>query len=105
MGVTLLITANGASLVNNGTFTAALDASIQSQGTATFFVNSGLFEKTIGAGGTNATTIAAAFRNPGTARVLAGRLVLAGGGSAAGEDRQTAHSREEPCYPKTSSRT
>jgi hypothetical protein len=79
-----LITANGARIVNNGTFVASFGGDVQSQGAATFFDNAGVLRKTGGAGGTSATTISAVFNSGGTVQVLAGRLALAGGGSASG---------------------
>jgi hypothetical protein len=79
-----LILANGAIFINAGTFTANFDGDLLGQGTPPFFINSGLFQKTAGAGGTSATTITAGFNNSGTVQVQAGRLVLAGGGSATG---------------------
>lgn len=79
-----LVTSNSAAIVNNGTFIASFDGNLQSQSGTNLFNNIGLFQKTAGAGGSNATAIGAVFNNSGAVQVQAGRLALAGGGSASG---------------------
>ena len=78
------VTSTGAVFANDGTFVASFDGNFRSQAGTTFFNNTGVFQKTAGAGGTSATTIEAVFNNTGAVQVQAGRLVLSGGGSVSG---------------------
>lgn len=78
------VTSAGAVVTNNGTFIASFDGNLQSQGGTTFFNNLGTFQKTAGAGGASATTIAPVFNNSGAVQIQTGRLAIAGGGSATG---------------------
>src|SRR5207249_9841516 len=65
-------------------FTTNFVSDLLGQGTPSLFIKSGLFQKTAGAGATSATSITDGFNNSGAVQVQAGRLVLAGGGSASG---------------------
>ncbi|HEY7119160.1 MAG TPA: hypothetical protein VH475_21400 [Tepidisphaeraceae bacterium] len=80
-----IVAADGATIVNNGTFASGFDGDLRSTGTASLFLNAGTFRKTGGAG-TNggATTIGAVFNNSGTVQVQVGQLALVSGGSATG---------------------